>query len=237
MGLGHDRPNAAWYGIEPSRSAATAREFRGDFEGKMLCDAYTVYGTITRQCEGITLALCWAHARRKFIEAEPHYPQCAEAIDLIGERFAIDRETEDPDQLEGDTKLEAMEVRLAARSERAPPILDMLRAWCLEQRGLPKSGLRKVIDYTLGHWEGLTVLVGTPFVPLTNNHTERELRTIVLRRKIHLDSKPKHGSEVAAVLKSLIETAYLNGLHPYKYLVEATYAMLEDPTAVPLPLA
>jgi hypothetical protein len=38
------------------------------------------------------------------------------------------------------------------------------------------------------------------------------------------------------VLYSLVETAYLNGMDPYKYMVEATYAMLEDPAAVPMPI-
>ena len=59
----------------------------------------------------------------------------------------------------------------------------------------------------------------------------------MLGRKNHLGSKSERGTEVAAILYTLIETAYLNGLDPYKYLVEATYAMLEDPAAVPLPIA
>jgi len=177
------------------------------------------------------------NARRKFVEAEQHYPQCAEAIDLIGELFAIDRETADPTLLDGDAKLLAINARQSARSDRAPPILEKLREWCLKQRGLPKSGLRKAIDYTLGHWKGLTTFLSDPFVPLTNNQTERAMRSVVLGRKNHLGSKSERGTEVAAILYSLVETAYLNGLDPYKYLVEATYAMLEDPTAVPLPLA
>ncbi len=229
-------PNAVWYTIAPSRSADTAKEIIGDYEGTLIADAYKVYETVTKGNEHIILALCWSHARRKFIEAEPNYPQCAEAIEIIGGLFAIDRETADPNRLEGDEKIAAIEERGAARAERAPPILEKLREWCLTQRGLPRSGLRKAIDYTLGHWKGLTVFVDDPFVPLTNNDTERELRTIVLGRKNHLGSKSERGTEVAAILYTLIETAYLNGLDPYKYLVEATYAMLEDPAAVPLPL-
>jgi len=36
--------------------------------------------------------------------AEPNYPQCSEALDLIGQIFEIDRDTEDPSLLEGDAK-------------------------------------------------------------------------------------------------------------------------------------
>lgn len=230
-------PNAIWYGIAPSRSAKTAMEFIGDFEGTLVCDAYKAYETVAKSSGNVVLALCWSHARRKFVEAEQHYPQCAEAVDLIGELFAIDRDTADPTLLDGEAKVEAMNARQSARSERAPPILEKLREWCLSQRGLPKSGLRGAIDYTLGHWKGLTVFLSDPFVPLTNNQTERAMRSVVLGRKNHLGSKSKRGTEVAAILYSLVETAYLNGLDPYKYLVDATYAMLEDLVTVPLPLA
>ena len=63
------------------------------------------------------------------------------------------------------------------------------------------------------------------------------MRSVVLGRNNHMGSKPRRGTEVAAVLYTLCETAYLNGLDPYKYLVDSTYTMLEAPAAVPLPLA
>lgn len=230
-------PDAIWYGIAPSRSAKTAAGFIGDFEGTIVCDAYKAYETLARQSPDIRLALCWSHARRKFVEAEPHYPQCAEAIDLIGQLFALERETADPALLVGDEKLAAIDRRLQLRSDRTPPILENLRSWAYEQRGLPKSGLRRAIDYMLGHWRGLTTFLDDPFVPIHNNASERAMRSVVLGRKNHLGSKSERGTEVAAVLYTLCETAYLNGLDPYRYLVDATYAMLKDPGAVPLPLA
>ena len=142
-------PNALWYGIAPNRSANAAYEFIGDFEGTIVCDAYKAYETLASSNTGLRLGLCWAHARRKFVEALPHYPRCKQAIDLIGKLFAIDRNTKDPALLDGDQKLLAIEARQRARTDAAPPILDELQTWALEQRGLPKSGLRKAIDYML----------------------------------------------------------------------------------------
>ena len=99
-------PNAIWYGIAPSRSAKTAMEFVDGFEGILVCDAYIAYETLAKASDKkIVLALCWSHARRKFVDAEPHYPQCAEAVDLIGTLFAIDRDTDDPNLMAGDAKL------------------------------------------------------------------------------------------------------------------------------------
>jgi transposase len=229
-------PDAVWYGLSPSRSAKAASEFIGEFEGTIVCDAYAAYATLAKQNPSLRLALCWAHSRRKFVEAEQHYPQCAEAIELINELFAIDRDTHDPTLLAGDAKSEALEARRLARAERAPPILDKLREWALLQRGLPKSGLRKAIDYMLGHWKGLTTFLDDPFVPLHNNATERAMRSVVLGRKNHQGSRSQRGTEVAGILYSLIETAYLNGLDPYAYLVSASYELLEKPSAVPLPI-
>ena len=146
---------------------------------------------------------------------------------MIGELFAIDRDTADPSELEGDAKLQAAEARLAARQERAPPILEKLRAWALEQRGLPKSGRRKAIDYVLRYWPGLTVFVDDPDVPLDNKATERALRGIVLGRKNQYGSRSRRGTEVAELFYSLLETFAMQGADPTAYLTAATHYAVE----------
>jgi len=54
--------------------------------GVAICDGYKAYDTLARQREGsdLTLAHCWAHLRRTFVEAEPHDPEAAEMFDRIG---------------------------------------------------------------------------------------------------------------------------------------------------------
>ena len=214
-------PDAVWHGIAPSRSAAAAREYIGEFEGTLLVDGYKAYDTLTKGKSTLRLAHCWAHARRKFVEAEPNYPQCGEALDLIGQLFEVDRSTRDPSLLEGDAKLEAERERAEKRNVEARPVVERLRAWALEQRGLPKSGLRKAIDYMLSYWDGLTVFLDDPYVPLDNNATERALRGMVIGRKNHYGSRSKRGTEVAALFYSLVETALLNDVDVADYLYTA----------------
>lgn len=231
-------PSAVWHGIDESRSAKTAAKMIGDdFEGALMTDGYKAYELITKHNPDIISALCWAHARRKFVEAEPRYPQCNEAIGLIGQVYAIDRDTPNPARLFGDDKLAAIAARAEARSERAPPILEKLREWAIAQRALPKSSMRKAIDYMLGHWKGLTRFVEDPLIPLDNNDTERMLRGVVVGRKNHFGSRSKRGTEVAGILYSLIDTARLNGIDPFRYLCDATHEIIENPDAVPLPIA
>ena len=219
-------PSAVFYRIAPSRAARLAASLIDGFGGTIVCDGYKAYETLVKERGDLRLALCWSHARRKFVEAEPHYPACKDAVELIGELFAIDRDTADPALLAGDSKLAAAEARARARSERAPPILDELRAWALAQRGLPKSGLRKATDYLLRHWESLTTFLDDPFVPLHNNRTERALRGVVLGRKNHYGSRSQRGTEVAALFYSVLETAVLNGLEPAQYMISASRALL-----------
>lgn len=231
-------PDAVFHHIASSRAAAVPASLLGDFQGILVCDGYKAYESLAKQCSDLRLALCWAHVRRKFIQAEPNHPTCREALDLIGELFAIDRDTEDPARLAGDAKLAAMAARMQARQERAPPILAKLLDWAKQQTGLPKSGLRKAIDYMVNHWNALKVFLEDPFVPLHNNATERALRGVVLGRKNHYGSRSKRGTEVAALFYSILDTAVMNGLEPRQYMLDATRALLDGaPPHSVLPIA
>lgn len=214
-------PNAVWHGIRPSRSAATAREFLGDFEGTVLVDGYQAYETLAAENTKLRLANCWAHARRKFVEAEPNYPQCATALDLIGQLFEIDRGLPNPAELDGDARLAAERLRHERRNEIGPPILAKLREWALAQQGLPKSTLRRAIEYMLTYWKGLTAFLDDPYIPLDNNGTERALRGVVIGRKNHYGSRSERGTQVAAILYTVLETCLLNGVDPRAYLKRA----------------
>ena len=54
-------------------------------------------------------------------------------------------------------------------------------------------------------------------------------------RKNHYGSKSKRGTEVAAILYSLLETAKLCGIEPATYLKAVVERALRDPGAVTMP--
>jgi transposase len=72
-------------GADVSFTWATSRAARcldriipADFQGTVQCDGYAAYPSFANRSEGrITLAACWAHARRKFHEATESTPQQA----------------------------------------------------------------------------------------------------------------------------------------------------------------
>lgn len=233
---GITREDACWYEIRDSRSAEAAAQVLEGFSGTVLVDGYKGYESLAkRPGTDIALAHCWAHVRRYFVEAEANYPEaCGFAIAKIGELFEIERELPKLAHLEGDARDEALGLREAARRDRSAPIVEALRKWALEQRGLPKGGLRKAIEYMLKLWPGLTTFLEDPRVEIHNNATERALRGMVIGRKNHYGSRSVRGTEVAALFYSLIESAKLCDIDPEAYLIAAThYAMNTGGTLLP----
>lgn len=229
--------DACWYHIDESRSAKAAARVLEGFSGTVLCDGYKAYETLAKQPDrDIRLAHCWAHVRRKFVEAESNYPgPCREAIAMIGELFEIERELPKLGGLEGDEKQRVYDLRATTRTERSKPILARLQEWALEQRGLPKGGLRKAINYMLELWPGLTSFTEDPQVEIHNNGTERALRGMVIGRKNHYGSRSKRGTEVAAILYTLAESAKLCDVDPEAYIRAAAYYAIDNPGEVLLP--
>jgi transposase len=223
--------DAVVYRILPSRSQAAAREVLGEYRGIVVADGYGAYEALARDGPtGFTLAHCWAHVRRKFVEAEVHFPEpCREMLGLVGELYAVEREAGD-----------SLEQRARLRAERSRPLVEAIRRRALEivAEALPQSSLGKATAYLLGHGDGLTRFLDDPRIPLDNNATERALRGAVVGRKNHYGSRSQRGTEVAALFYGLIESAKLTGADPRAYLRQAALAALRDqPPLLPHALA
>jgi transposase len=226
---------AVFYQLLGTRSAKAARSVLSGYRGIVLCDGYGAYEALARAGPDITLAHCWAHVRRKFIEIESHYPRaCGEILQLISKLYRVEMEVP---RLGFPEAAERLALRAKLREERARPLIREISAWAEDQRqkALPRSGLGQATEYLLGMWKGLTRFLEDPRIPLDNNAAERALRGVVIGRKNHYGSRSKRGTEVAALFYSLCETAKLAGVEPRAYLLQATHAALEKPGTVTLP--
>jgi transposase len=182
------------YRIQPSRSTEAGGKLLGGYQGVVMADGYGAYAALARAAPGLTLAHCWSHVRRNFIEVQEFYRgPCDEILSLIGELFAIERGLPALRRLPDDAHGESLRVIADVRATQSRRIVARIRAWAYAQRCTPESGLRKAIDYMLGLWVGLTRFLDDPRVPLTNNLAERELRTVVVGRKNHYGSSPAVG--------------------------------------------
>jgi transposase len=228
------RDDAVFYRTHPSRSQEAARQVLNGYDGIVMADGYSAYDALSRAGPSFTLAHCWAHARRKFIEAEPHFPEpCRTVLDLIGRLYAVEAEV--PSPTDPSDRAEALALRHRLRQEQSRPLVREIQNWALAQRALPESSLGKAIAYMLGLWKGLTRFLDDPRIPIDNNATERGLRGVVLGRKNHYGSRSERGTQVAALFYSLLESAKLAGIEPKLYLLTATRAALRDRDSVTLP--
>jgi transposase len=166
--------------------------------------------------------------RRKFVEAEPHYPEAGEILDRIGQLYAIEAEAKRASPGERRATLDAL------RAEQSRPILDEIRTWLMTQRALPRSALGKAIAYTSGLWPGLVRFLADPKIPLDTNGVERALRGVAVGRKNHYGSRSERGTRVAALFYSLTESAKLAGVEQRAYLGEVARRAIRNSGAVTL---
>jgi len=216
-------PEAVSYRICDSRSAEAAGEVLRDYAGTVLCDGYAAYESLRKRGGKFQLAHCWAHVRRKFIEAEEvSTGPCGEVLELIGKLYEVERDCQSDAE------------RADARRERSAALVRQIQSWALQQQALPQSPLGKAIAYMGSLWTGLQRFIDEPRLALDNNATERALRGVVLGRKNHYGSRSERGTEVAALFYSLIESAKLAGVEPDAYLRRAARAAIRG-GLVPLP--
>jgi hypothetical protein len=108
----------------PSRAAQHVYEALGrspPADAVLISDGYSAYERYTEKI-GLTHAQCWAHARRKFIQAEPVEPEAAgQALDAIGALYAIEAQIREQ-RLEGEQKRRY-------RVEQARPVVERFFAW------------------------------------------------------------------------------------------------------------
>lgn len=225
--------DAVAYRIFSSRSKQAARTVLAGYQGIVMADGYSVYEALARASPRFTMAHCWAHVRRKFIEIESNHPApCGEILDWIGQLYAVERLVPRTADEEPPEKLA---LRAQLRDERSREVVAQIRRWAESQRLLPQSGLGKAIDYMIGMWPGLIRFLDDARIPLDNNVAERALRGMVVGRKNHYGSRSHRGTEVAALFYSLFESAKLAGVEPKSYVLRATYAAIDQPGTATLP--
>ena len=185
-----------------------------------------------RESEGeVRLAGCWAHARRKFIDAKENDPVHAEELlEMIGELYEIEARARAPDE-----GWELLAWRQKLREKESKAVLRRINAWSESQRVLPRSAIGKAIKYLHGMWPRLILFADHPELWIDNNPTERSIRGPVVGRKNHYGSRSRRGTEVAAIIYTICETAKACGVNPRDYMRRVVLNDIKSPRTVTLP--
>lgn len=236
--FGGPEPPAVLYYYSRNRKGEHPRSHLAHYSGILQVDRYAGFNPMFSPGwadKPMTRANCWAHARRKLFELVDvarqlkrkkdakliSSPLALEALQRIDRIFAIERE------INGQPAAK----RLAARHELIAPLVEQLGIWMREQRNQLSrhDPVAKAINYMLNDWQGFTNFLTDGRICLTNNASEREMRSIARGRKAWLFVGSDRGGERAAMIYTLLATARLNNIDPLVWLTDVLARIADMP--------
>ena len=197
------------------------------YTGTILGDCWHGFGSIAAESNGeIVRAACNSHARRKFEDATDYPSDRRKWMRWYQELFDIETRA----------KVLSDEERLLLRQSESKITWDAMRAELdaiddrTEQVVLPKSDLRKALNYTRNHWTELTRYLDDAKLPMDNNACEQLMKQIGLGRKNWLFAGSVAGGQRNAGFMTLVSSAHRNDLDVRVYVNDVLRRLLAGET-------
>ncbi len=193
----------------------------------LLTDVYAGYGRAVRlvneQRQKVNLPLvqsayCNSHARRPFYKVRHKFKESHFYLDQYHEIYQLE-----PDKDENPSLEEIQRAR-----SKIVPLFEAMKQRAKEElpRYFKGGKYQAALNYFLENYEGLTLCLKDPEVPLDNNAQERHLRSHVVGRKTWYGTHSEQGAETAAILFTLVESCKLNKVNPREYFEDLVEAIL-----------
>jgi transposase len=208
--------DAVTYILDETRSGDVPNDFFAGCSGTLMTDRFSAYKGLSDE---IRKAWCWVHVRRDFLKIADGVPslkawanawlkRIADLFVLSHERFQLWEMRKNQGQ---------GWIELTAKLEKH--LKKMKAAW---QKQLTQAGngdeQLTALKSLKRHWDGLTLFLNDPRIPLHNNRAERLLRNAVVLRKNSYGSGAEWSGHFAAKIFSIFQTWLINGLDPQKVL-------------------
>ena len=192
-----------------SRSGKWAKTFLEGFGGVLITDGYSGYNKV----QEAERAGCWAHMRRKWLEAMPEGAdaktcKAAEGYEFCNRLFELEHQFEEL----------TAEERLIQRKEKSGPVLEAYWKW-LNTIARPTGKLKDAVTYAQNQKAHLSAFLEHGEIEISNNQVENAIRPFVIGRKGWLFADTPQGAEASAIIYSLMETAKANSLRLDDYLL------------------
>ena len=195
-----------------SRSGDTARKLIGGYRGAVQTDGYEVYEAF-ENAPGKRMIGCWAHVRRKFVEAlDENRKYASEAIVYIGKLYKIEEEMRE-------AGLSAKEVK-ERRQKESYPIIQEFEKWmdAVADKFKPKSRMGRALVYTYTLLPRLSRYVLDGRYNIDNNGIENAIRPLALGRKNYLFAGNHDAAVRAAIVYSLFSSCKAAGIEARAWL-------------------
>lgn len=195
-----------------SRGGKVAREILGAHKGAVQCDGYDAYDQFEKN-DNITVYGCWAHARRKFVDALNENNRLAtEALCFIRKIYKVESNA-------NKAGLNADE-RKEQRLKISYPTIRLFETWMKETylKVLPNSKMGDAIEYTYSLLPRLSRYVNDGRINIDNNLIENAIRPLALGRKNYLFCGNDASAYRAAIVYSLISTCKAADVDPRTWM-------------------
>jgi hypothetical protein len=181
----------------------------------LMCDAYPGYDWIKKI--GRILCRCSAHARRDMERAQKEDPKGSlPGMVLFNEIYGV----EEIIKREGATDADKLQIR----QDLAKPLWESFLLWCSGEivKHDQNSQMHKALGYIIRHYDELTAYLYIAEMPLDNNDTERQIRSMVMGKKAYLFCQNDTFCEYAAMMYSFFGACKVKGKNEERWL---TYAL------------
>ena len=143
------------------------------------------------QVQGAERAGCWAHMRRKWLDAMPEGAdaktcKAAQGYEFCNRLFELERQFEEL----------TAEERLMQRKEKSGPVLEAYWTW-LNTIPRPTGKLKDAVTYAQNQKAHLCAFLEHGEIEISNNQVENAIRPFVVGRKgwLFADTPPRGGGE------------------------------------------
>ena len=200
-----------FYIVDKTRSSKVPKQhLKGLLNQILSCDRYSAYKTLT----DVLLAFCWSHVRRDFLNLITRYPHKKAIVDFaqkwikwIGLLYKINNQR---------LKVRDDPVQFQIQQQKLEKAILNMQNRLTDNYALPEQ--QKVITSLANHWQGLTLFVDNPDIPMDNNIAENMLRTPVVGRKNYYGNHSQFGGMFSAVMFTITQTCVLHNINPDAYL-------------------
>lgn len=197
---------------QTGRSAEWPKATLKNYQGYLQTDGYAAYNQFD-DMDGISTLNCWAHVRRKFIDAQNFdNAKASQVLAQIQLLYAVEKHC-----LENNYRTDEIKIY---RSQHAVPILERLHQILQTQltNTLPKSPLGMALQYTVARWNKLNVYIQDGNLHIDNNLVENSIRPVAIGRKNYLFAGNHEAAQRSAMLYSLFATCKLHNVNPIEWL-------------------
>lgn len=210
-------PPMVAYRFEDSRGGECAARHLAGFAGILQVDGYAAYNQLVKSAganDGVQLAACFAHVRRKFYELHVNGSSrlATQTVKAMAALWKVETEIRGLDPA----------ARANIRQEKSTAIVaGLFELWGKELPRLSgKSKLAEAIRYAISRRAALERFLTDGRIEIDSNIVERAIRPQTITRKNSLFAGSHGGGRTWATIATLLQTAKMNDVDPHAWLAQ-----------------